>query len=182
MIESNASAGHGNSRRVEGVPFPWYALRVKPKLERMVLLSLTNKGYTCFLPCYRERKEWSDRLKVVEVPLFAGYVFCSLDISRRLPALQTPGVLHFVSFDREPAPVDPAEIAALQTAASSGAGLAPWPYLREGQHITVTRGPLKNLSGILLRIKRDFRLVISITLLQRSVAVEIDREDVQPVL
>lgn len=160
--------------------WPWYALRVKPKFERTVACALAAKGMASFLPLYKERRRWSDRIKLVELPLFAGYVFCSLDVRQRLPVLQTPGVLHFVSFNGEPTPVDREEIRALQTAASSGAALAPWPYLREGQRVEVARGPMRGLQGILLRIRDEFRLVISVTLLQRSVAVEIDREAIRP--
>lgn len=160
--------------------WPWYAIRVKPKFERVVAQSLTSKGFPSFLPFYKERRRWSDRVKVVELPLFPGYVFSSLDVRRRLPALQTPGVLYFVSFDGEPAPVDPAELETLQQAVASGVGLAPWPYLREGQRVVVARGPMRDRAGILLKIRDEYRLVISITLLQRSVAVEIDREAVRP--
>jgi transcription antitermination factor NusG len=160
--------------------WPWYAVRVKPKFERVVAQSLASKGVASFLPLYRERRRWSDRVKSVELPLFAGYVFCSLDVRQRLPVLQTPGVLHFISFDGEPAEVDREEIRALQRVAVSGAALAPWPYLREGQRVVVARGPMRGLTGILLRIRDEFRLVISVTLLQRSVAVEIDREAVRP--
>ncbi|MEJ5367268.1 MAG: UpxY family transcription antiterminator [Bryobacteraceae bacterium] len=160
--------------------WPWYAVRVKPKFERVVAQSLASKDIPSFLPLYKERRRWSDRVKLVELPLFPGYVFCSLDIRRRLPALQTPGVLHFVSFDGEPAPVDPSELETLQQAVASGTALAPWPYLKEGQRVVVARGPMKGRSGILLKIRDEYRLIISITLLQRSVAVEIDREAVQP--
>lgn len=160
--------------------WPWYAIRVKPKFEKVVAQSLLSKGMPSFLPTYRERRRWSDRVKLVEMPLFSGYVFCSLDVSRRLPVLQTPGVFHFVAFDGEPTPVDPDEIAALQQAVSAGAGVAPWPYLKEGQRVVVARGPMRGRSGILLKIRDEYRLIISITLLQRSVAVEIDREAVRP--
>lgn len=162
------------------VGFPWYAIRVKPRFERVVHENLTAKGFRAFLPLYKERRRWSDRVKLVELPLFPGYVFCSLDIQRRLPVLQTPGVLHFVSFDGEPAEVDGSEIDALRTAVSSGAPLAPWPYLREGQRVMVARGPMRGLTGILLKIRNEFRLIISVTLLMRSVAVEIDREAILP--
>lgn len=160
--------------------FPWYAIRVKSKFERVVAQSLTSKGFQSFLPLYKERRSWSDRVKVVELPLFPGYVFCSLDVQRRLPALQTPGVLYFVAFDGEPAPVDSVELKTLQQAVASGRGLAPWPYLKEGQRVVVARGPMRGRSGILLKIRDEYRLIIGITLLQRSVAVEIDREAVRP--
>jgi transcription antitermination factor NusG len=165
---------------VHRTDLPWYALRVKPRFERAVFQNLAAKGFRSFLPLYKERRRWSDRVKLVELPLFPGYVFCSLDIHRRLPVLQTPGVLHFVSFDGEPAPVEQREIEALQTAVSSGAPLSPWPYLREGQQVIVARGPMRGLTGILLKVRDEFRLIISVTLLMRSVAVEIDREAVRP--
>lgn len=170
----------GPESATEQLEFPWYALRVRARFERVVFQHLTGKGLRCFLPMYKERRRWSDRMKVVELPLFPGYVFCSLDIQRRLPVLQTPGVMHFVSFSGEPAPVDPVEIQNLQTATSAGAPLAPWPFLREGQRVMVTRGPMRGLTGILLKIRSEFRLIISVTLLMRSVAVEIDREAVCP--
>ncbi len=160
--------------------WPWYAVRVKPKFERVVAQSLASKNIPSFVPLYKERRRWSDRVKIVELPLFPGYVFCSLDVRRRLPALQTPGVLYFVSFDGEPAPVDPVELETLQQAVASGAGLAPWPFLKEGQRVVVARGPMKGKAGVLLKIRDEYRLIISITLLQRSVAVEIDREAVRP--
>lgn len=160
--------------------WPWYAIRVKPKFEKVVAQSLLSKGMPSFLPTYRERRRWSDRVKVVELPLFAGYLFCSLDVRHRLPVLQMPGVLYFVTFDGEPAPVDPVELETLQQAVVSGAGLGPWPYLKEGQRVVVARGPIRGRSGILLKIRDECRLIISITLLQRSVAVEIDREAVRP--
>lgn len=177
-VESSPVSGTGG--RNAGSKWPWYAVRVKPKFEKVVAQSLVSKGLSSFLPLYRERRRWSDRVKLVELPLFPGYVFCSLDVRQRLPVLQTPGVLHFVSFDGEPAPVEPSEIEALLRAADSGAALAPWPYLREGQRVVVARGPMKGLNGILLKVRDEFRLIISVTLLQRSVAVEIDREAVRP--
>ncbi len=174
------SPGSDHRGRIASLEWPWYAVRVKPKFEKVAAHSLASKGFSSFLPLYKERRRWSDRVKLVELPLFPGYVFCSLDLRQRLPVLQTPGVLHFVNFDGEPAPVERSEIEGLQTAAGSGAALAPWPYLREGQRVVVARGPMKGLNGILLKVRDEYRLIISVTLLQRSVAVEIDREAVRP--
>lgn len=177
-VESSAEAATAEPPIQE--QWPWYAIRVKPKFERVVAQSLASKGFSSFLPSYKERRRWSDRVKLVELPLFPGYVFSSLDVRRRLPVLQTPGVLYFVSFDGEPAPVGPLELETLRQAVASGVGLAPWPYLKEGQRVVVARGPMRDRTGILLKIQDEYRLIISITLLQRSVAVEIDREAVRP--
>lgn len=159
---------------------PWYAIRTKSKFEKAVSVNLRAKGYEEFLPCYRSRRAWSDRTKIVELPLFAGYLFCRLDINHRLPILQTPGVAYLVSADKGPVTIPDHEIEAIQKIVRHGAGTAPWPYIKEGQKVAISEGPMKDLTGILLRIKNDFRLVVSVTMLQRSVAVEIDRDIIRP--
>jgi transcription antitermination factor NusG len=162
--------------------FPWFALRVKSRFEKKTALHLEGLGLEPFNPLYRSRRRWSDRTKEVDLPLFPGYVFCRFDPNDRLPVLQTPGVVSIVGFGGRPAPVDEEEIAAIQAIVRSGAPALPWPFLREGQRVRLVRGALRGLQGILLDVKSDCRLVVSVTLLQRSVAVEIDRGDVEPVL
>ena len=95
--------------------FPWYALRVRPRCEKMVASTLLTKGYEGFLPLYRHRSRWSDRIKEVLLPLFPGYLFCRMDINHRLPILVTPGVMQVVGIAKTPYPVDEAEISALQS-------------------------------------------------------------------
>src|SRR5215831_8282425 len=97
----------------------WYALRVKSRCEKMVSTMAQNKGFQAFLPVYQSRRRWSDRVKSVEFPLFPGYVFCWLNPQNRLPLLTIPGALHFVGVGRAPAPIDDAEIAAIQSAVQS---------------------------------------------------------------
>jgi transcription antitermination factor NusG len=160
----------------------WYALTVRPRYEKAVADALEGKGYEQFLPLYASRREWSDRVKTVHLPLFAGYVFLRLDITRRLPVLKTPGVVSFVSLGPEPTPIDAPEIESIRSLVRSGVPVGPWPYLKEGQEVEVTRGALKGVRGILLKVKSQLRLVISVNLLQRSVAVEVDRDDVRPIL
>ncbi|MBI5280241.1 MAG: UpxY family transcription antiterminator [Candidatus Solibacter usitatus] len=160
----------------------WYALRVKSKHEKAVAESLRGKGYEAFVPMYASRRAWSDRVKVVELPLFSGYVFCRLDIGARLPVLKTPGVVSFVSLGAQPTPIEAQEMEAIQEIVRAGLRVGPWPYLREGQRVEVTQGALKGFKGILLAVKNERRLVVSIDLLQRSVAVEVGREDLRPVL
>jgi transcription antitermination factor NusG len=162
--------------------FPWFALRVKSRFEKKTALHLEGLGLEPFNPLYRSRRRWSDRIKEVDLPLFPGYVFCRFDPNDRLPVLQTPGVVSIVGFGGRPAPVDEEEIAAIQAIVRSGAPALPWPFLREGQRVRLVRGALRGLQGILLDVKSDCRLVVSVTLLQRSVAVEIDRGDIEPVL
>jgi transcription antitermination factor NusG len=159
----------------------WYALRVKPNWERRVAEQLSRKGYQRFLPTYRCRRRWSDRWKELDLPLFPGYVFCRFDLKERLHVVQTPGVRLLVSFGRVPAPVREEEIHALQRIVNSGLQAGPWPYLRVGRRVRIEDGPLAGVEGILLEIRAKYRLVVSVTLLQRSVAVEVEGCRVLPV-
>ncbi len=158
-----------------------YALRVRSNFERLTATHLENRGYTPFLPLYRSRRTWSDRLKEIDLPLFPGYVFCQFDISKRLPVLLTPGVVSIVGAGRQPIPVESEEIAALRAISSSNCPAAPWPYLRSGRQVRIVRGPFVGTEGILIKILKAYRIVVSVTLLQRSVSVEIDRDWVTPI-
>ena len=159
----------------------WFALRVKPRFEKVAVRILQSKGLEGFLPLYKVERRWSDRIKELELPLFSRYVFCRFSPPERLRVLSTPGVQFVVGFGATPLPVADTEIAALQTVMQSGVDARPWPYLRIGQLVRVEGGPLAGLEGILLELRNRGRLVVSVTLLQRSVAVEIDRLDVTPV-
>lgn len=143
---------------------------------------LRGKGYTEFVPYYRTKRRWSDRTKVVEIPLFAGYVFCRFDPNDRLPILQTPGVVDVVRFGQDFIPVDEREIESIGSIVNSGAEVTPWPYLREGQRVRIRGGALDGVEGILIDFRNGRRIVVSITILQRSVAAELDRADVEPIL
>ena len=159
---------------------PWYALRVRPRFEKQVAATLVSKGYEGFLPLYRHRSKWSDRIKEVDLPLFSGYLFCRLDLNNRLPLLVTPGVIQIVGIGKTPHPVDETEIAALQTIVLSGLQANPRSYLNVGEKVRIEIGPLTGLEGILVALKGAHRLVVSVSLLQRSVAVEIDESWVVP--
>jgi transcription antitermination factor NusG len=154
---------------------------VRPRCEKAVAESLRGKGYEEFLPLYRERRRWSDRVADVELPLFPGYVFSRFDVQKRLPILTTPGVMLVVSTGKVPQPVDDSEIEALQILVSSSLQLQPWPYLHIGQKVRILRGPLAGVEGILTAVKKQNRLVVSVTLLQRSVAVEVSEDWAWPV-
>ncbi len=162
-------------------PRLWYALRVKSNFERATTTILSGKGYETYLPLYRQLRTWSDRRNITEVPLFPGYVFAQFDVGNRLPVLTTPGVVHVVPPNRPPIPVDEAELNSVRAAVESGLPVGPHPFLRAGQHVVITRGSMTGVEGILVQVKRAFRLVVSVTLLQRSVAVEIDRDWVRPI-
>lgn len=158
----------------------WFALSVKPRHERSSAASLRSKGYEEFVPLYRSQRRWSDRVKELELPLFAGYVFCQFDVRFRLPILTTPGVVRIVGAGREPTPVPDGEIEALKSVARSGLPVEPWPFLQPGCLMSVEDGPLRGVQGTLLEIKQRERLVLSVGLLRRSIAVEVDRRWVRP--
>jgi len=158
----------------------WFALRVKPRFEKTVATSARSKGYEEFLPLYQCRRRWSDRFQSVELPLFPGYVFCQLNPEFRLPLLTIPGALHFIGIGRIPAPIEDEEIAALQAAMRCGLWAEPWPFLNVGQRVRLEEGPLAGLEGLLIEVRKKQRLIVSVTLLKRSVAVEIERDWVRP--
>ena len=146
-------------------PLCWYALRVRPRFEKMVASVLLLKGYEGFLPLYIRRSRWSDRIKNVELPLFPGYMFCRFDVNKRLPILVTPGVIQVVGIG----------------IVISGLQAEPRSYLNIGQRVRIELGPLAGVEGILTSTKGSSRLVVSVSLLQRSVSVEIDQSWAIPV-
>ena len=160
---------------VEGTP-AWFAVTVRPQHEKAAAHGLERKGLEDFLPLYRDRRRWSDRVKELELPLFPGYVFCRFTLRQRAAVLATPGVRSIVGFGRTPAVVPQAEIEAIQAMVASGLPARPWPFLKVGQTVRIERGPLSGLEGILVQLKDAWRVVVSVPLLQRSVAVEIDRD------
>jgi transcription antitermination factor NusG len=151
----------------------WFALRVKPRCEKAVAGLLREKGYEVFLPLHAERRRWSDRIATIETPLFAGYVFSRFDVLHRLPILKTPGVINVVSVGRIPQPIDEHEIASIRILVDSQLDLQPWPFLHLGSRVQVVGGPLAGAEGVVVAMKKGHRLVVSITLLQRAVSVEI---------
>ncbi len=153
---------------------PWYALSVRSRHEKIVGSFLESFGYSWFLPTYKARRPWSDRIKEVEAPLFPGYLFCRFDIHNRLPILMIPGIQHIVGGTNLPTPIEPSEIHALQTVIRAGTGREPWPFLQVGDRLRIEHGSLAGVEGILLQVKGRHRLVLSVTLLQRSVAVDVD--------
>lgn len=160
---------------------PWFALRIKSNFEKVTGQILEQKGYTAFLPTYQTRNRWSDRTKVIDRPLFPGYLFCRFDQTDRLPILVTPGVVGVVGVGKTPMPVAEREIEAIQAVLRSGLPATPWPYVTVGQRLLIERGPLSGIEGILQEIKNSFRFIVSVNLLQRSVAAEVDASWVRPI-
>jgi transcription antitermination factor NusG len=155
--------------------WPWFAILVRTGREKSANLLLENAGYECFLPVSKSTRQWSDRTKRMEVPLFPGYLFCRMNPHNRLTVLMTPGVLQIVGVGKTPIPVEEDEMQAIRRVQNSGLSAMPWPYLQIGNVAQILEGPLRGLTGIVVKIKSGMKLVLSVSLLQRSVAVEVDR-------
>ena len=152
----------------------WYALQVWVRKETAIANQLQAQGLECFLPKYKSLRQWSDRKKEVEQPLFPGYLFCRFEYLHRRPIVITPGVLQIVGNGRTALPVEDREVEALQAAVASGIAAQPWPYLEIGERVRIQTGKLTGLEGILVNFKGNHRVVLSVSLLQRSVALEVD--------
>ena len=159
----------------------WYAIKVRSQHEDVVARHLRVRGLESFLPLYRQQHRWSDRFKEIDLPLFPGYVFCQFDPKNRLPVLTVPGVVHIVGAGKNPVPIDETEMDAVRAAVKSGVPRQPWPFLEIGQRVRIEYGPLCGIEGILLGFRGNRRLVLSISLLQRSVAVQINEDWIRPV-
>ena len=181
-IDCNSAKWAGNGSAVTSNPgqFDWFAVKVRTRAERTAGAFLSGRGYEVFCPTYLERRTYADRIKTIESALFPGYLFCRLQWVSRLPVLSAPHVEYIVSFGREATPVNPAEVDAIRCAVDSGAKCRPHPFLRVGQRVRVRSGPLASLEGVLIGSRGNHRLVISVELLQRSIAAEVDSAFVRP--
>jgi transcription antitermination factor NusG len=158
----------------------WYALYTCPRHEKRVVQQIEQHRISCFLPLYRSVRRWKDRRKELELALFPGYVFVRIALQDRLRVLQLASVVRFVSFNGRPLPLPLGEMEALMNGLRSGVRAEPHPYLTVGRRVRVKHGPLAGSQGILVRRKDKFRVVLSLELIMRSVAVEVDEADVEP--
>jgi transcription antitermination factor NusG len=158
----------------------WYAAHTRANHEKRVAEQLGRRAVEHFLPLYQSVRKWADRLKRLEVPLFPGYIFVRLPLQERLRVLEIPGVARLVGFDNLPAALPDDEVEALRSGLTGQLRAVPHPYLKVGRRVHIIRGPLEGREGILLRNKGDFRVVLSVDLIMRSVAVEVGAEDIVP--
>jgi transcription antitermination factor NusG len=151
----------------------WFALIIHQYKREQCEQMLAGMGYEYFSPCFQTVKNWSDRRKRVDVPLFPGYIFCRFDTNRRLPILQIPGVLGIVSSGKQFLEVDASELESIRTAMASRLPVEPYPFMEPGQKVKVIHGPLCGLKGTLVRAKAESRLLLSVAILNRCVSVEV---------
>src|ERR1700722_3649930 len=168
-----------NSLPVSELGLPqWFALAVKPRFDKAVARALDTKGFETFLPLYKKRHDYGARCREFDLPLFPGYVFCRFNALMRLPIVTTPGVTRILGAANRPAPLSETEIASLQTAIKAQLPLQPFPFLQVGKRVRIGEGVLAGVVGIIVNIKRSMNLVLSVTLLQRSVMLEINQDQV----
>ena len=158
----------------------WNALYTRHQHEKPVAESLAGNGFDVFLPTYNVIRKWTDRKKQLSLPLFPCYVFVRSNFERRLRILRTPGVHFLVMFAGRPAPIPDLEMDAIRKAVESRLRVEPHPFLKCGDWVRVTSGPLADVEGILVRKKGSYRLILSAELLGKSIAVEIDAFSVKP--
>ena len=159
----------------------WYALTVRPQHEKAVADQLRTKALESYLPLYRARRRWSDRIQIVDLPLFSRYVFCRFNFEARLKVLQISSIVSIVGFGGKPCPIPDHDIEVIQAVVGSGLPVCPWPFLRIGQRVRVVEGALEGLEGILARKKSGYRLIVNMEMLNRAVAVEIEQDLVRAV-
>jgi transcription antitermination factor NusG len=157
----------------------WYAIQTRSWYEKRVRDQLTSKAISTFLPLWQKRSRWTDRVKLIELPLFRGYLFGYFTFQQKAEVLTTMGVTRLVSFNGEPVPIPEEQIEAIRTLVTHQLHYDPHPYLVEGMRVRVTYGPLAGLEGILVLKKSHTRLIIRIELIQRAVAVDIDSTAVE---
>lgn len=157
----------------------WYALYTCARHEKRVAEQIERRRVSCYLPTYRSVRRWKDRRKELEMALFPGYVFVNMPLTIKLKVLEVPGAVRLVSFNGQPAPLPAEEIEALRTRLASDAKVEPHPYLRAGRKVRVRSGPFQGLEGVIVRRKDRCRLIFSIDLIQRSLAIEVDESDLE---
>lgn len=158
----------------------WYAAYTAANHEKKIAAELDRRAVECFLPLYNSLRRWKDRRVQLEMPLFPGYVFVRFAVQDRLRVLQIPGVVRFVGFGNGAIPVPEQDIARIRLILDQGFRAEPHPYLTARRRVRVRSGPLAGMEGIVVRRKSKTRFVLSVALIQRSVAVEIDGLELEP--
>jgi transcription antitermination factor NusG len=159
----------------------WFAAYTSANREKRVAEQLAQRSVEHFLPLYASTRQWKDRKMRLQFPLFPGYVFVRIALPDRLEVLNVPGVAKLVGFNGIPTPLPQEEIDALRISLASGVRVKPHLYLTVGRRVRVKAGPLAGLQGILVKRKNRARFVVSIELITRSMAVEIDEADLEAI-
>lgn len=176
-LKMRTSEGEGEAQQ----SWPWYAVYTKHQHEKAACELLSGKGFEVFLPLYRAEHRWKDRIKVVSLPVFPSYLFVRTDFERKPEVLQTPGVFWLVESGGRPCEVPNSEIEAVRKITQSPTKAEPHPYLKCGDYVRVRKGALAGVAGVLVRVKNRYRVVVSLDLLHKAIAAEVDYSMVEPI-
>jgi transcription antitermination factor NusG len=167
---------------VPKAPEFWFAVQTRPRHEKKVNSELREKGIHSFLPLHREKRRWSDRSQWVELPMFSQYLFVRVPGTgdARIRVLQTTGVVQFVGATVRGTPIPDEQIEGLLAIVSHRIPTAPHEFLRVGQRVRIRGGVLEGIEGILSAIRNEKSLVVSVNLIQKSVAIRVDGFEVEP--
>jgi len=167
---------------LSGSASSWYAVSTRSRQERVAAAALRSADIPTFLPLVTEVHRWSDRKKVVTVPLFSSYLFVQIPVSSDLRArvLRTPGIVRFIGNQNGPIAIPKQEIDDVRSVLSQ-TDCSPYPFLRTGERVRIVGGALDGVEGTLVGQGPGARLVISIELIQRSLAVSVYNYNVKPV-
>lgn len=159
----------------------WFAIYTNSRHEKSVAKQFAERQVESFLPLYRKVHQWAKQSRgTLELPLFPNYVFVHFAAQRRAAVLAVPGVLGIVGRGHISSALSDAEIEALRTGFDPSK-IEPHPYLVVGERVRIRAGSMEGMEGILVRKKNELRVVLTLDLIQRSLAVEVDAEDVEPV-
>jgi transcription antitermination factor NusG len=159
----------------------WYAGYTASRHEKRVAEHFAQRGVEHFLPLYETIHRWNNGRHRVQLPLFPGYIFVHIALRDRMRVIEVPGFVRLVGFNSLPCPLPEADIGRMKEALNKGVVAEPYPYLTVGTRVEVRNGPLQGMTGILLRRQNKCRVVISVDLIMRSMAVEVEAADVVPV-
>ncbi len=159
----------------------WYAVYTRSRHEQLVKRQLDAKGIQNFLPLYEKLSQWKDRKKRIKLPLFPAYLFVRILLRERVDVLKTFGAVQIIGNGSSPLPIPEPQILNIRSFVDKGLEYDPHPYLKVGNVVRIADGPLKGLEGILIRKKDQYRLVLSVDLIQRSVSVEVESGQIETV-
>lgn len=155
----------------------WFAVYTRSRHEKKVTSQLREKKIEVFLPLRKVLHRWKDRRKELSLPLFSGYVFVRIGMQQRVSVLRTPGVVSILGDKGDPVEIPEQQIDTIRRVVQSDIKYDPYPYLKEGMRVTIVRGPLRGVEGVLVAKRKKHLLVLSVDLIQQSTALQVDISD-----
>jgi len=155
----------------------WFAVYTRSRHEKKAASLLAEKNIEVFLPLRKVLRRWKDRRKEVQLPLFSGYIFVRIGLQQRVSVLRTPGVVAILGDGGNPVEIPEQQIETIRRVVQSEIKYDPYPYLKEGMPVTIIRGPLRGVEGILVAKRKKHLLVLSVDLIQQSTALQVDISD-----